>query len=215
MSSDLQFDQAEFPEASTVTCSSCKVPVSGEYFTLNQQLLCGNCAQQIREILDGKGSPAGRFLQAILFGTGAALLGTAVYAGVMILANSEWGIISIALGWLVGSAVRRGSKGRGGWRYQLLAAFLTYTSICAAYGVVIWSQAEVEHSASLALAIVLTAYGIPFMQGADNILGLLIIGFGVWRAWRMNQAIKVDITGPHSLAAAPTSPPPSLPDAGL
>lgn len=206
----MQFDQAEFPEAATVTCSSCKRPVVGEYFTLNQQLMCGDCTQQIREILNGKGSSAGRFLQAILFGSGAALVGTAVYAGVMILANSEWGIISIALGWLVGSAVRRGSKGRGGWRYQLLAAFLTYTSICAAYGVVIWSQAEVEHSASLALAIVFTAYGIPFMQGADNILGLLIIGFGVWRAWRMNQAIKLDITGPHSLAAAPQSPPPSL-----
>ncbi len=215
MSLDLQFDQAEFPEASSVTCSSCKIPVNGEYFTVNQQLFCGNCAQQIREFLDGKGSSAGRFVQAILLGSGAAVVGTAVYAGVMILSNSEWGIISIALGWFVGSAVRRGSKGRGGWRYQLLAAFLTYTSICAAYGVVVWTQVDVEHSTSLALAILLKAYFIPFMQGAENILGLLIIGFGVWRAWRMNQAIRLAITGPHSLAAARPSPPPSLPNAGL
>lgn len=186
----------------------------GEYFALNQQLLCGNCTQQVREALNGKGSSAGRFLLAILLGSGAAIVGTAIYAGVMILANSEWGIISIALGWFIGSAVRRGSKGRGGWRYQLLAAFLTYTSICAAYGIVIWSQ-SVEHSLELALAIILSAYGIPFMQGAGNILGLFIIGFGVWRAWRMNQAIQLEITGPHSIAPVPLSSPPPLPNAEL
>jgi hypothetical protein len=215
MSSDLQFDQAEFSEASSVICSSCQIPVMGDYYALNQQLLCGNCTQQVREVIDGKGSSAGRFLQAILLGSGAVLVGTAVYAAVMIFTQSEWGIISIAIGWFIGSAVRRGSKGRGGWRYQLLAAFFTYTSICAAYGVVIWSEAGVKQSLELALGIILSAYGLPFMQGAGNILGLFIIGFGVWRAWRMNQAIQLEITGPHRIAPLPPSSPPPLPNAEL
>jgi hypothetical protein len=32
---------------------------------------------------------------------------------------------------LVGGAVRKGSSGRGGWHYQLLAMFLTYITYIA------------------------------------------------------------------------------------
>ena len=36
----------------------------------------------------------------------AAIAGAAVYAGVMIFANSEWALISIAIGWFVGNSTR-------------------------------------------------------------------------------------------------------------
>ena len=34
---------------------------------------------------------------------------------------------------MVGGAVHKGSEGRGGWLYQLLAIFFTYSAICASY----------------------------------------------------------------------------------
>lgn len=214
MSSEIQFDRAEFSQVPERVCSSCKAQLEGEYFAINQQTYCRNCADQVRQMLAGQGSGIVRFLQAILLGTGAALLGTAVYAAIMIFADSEWALVSIAIGWFVGAAVRRGSKGRGGWRYQLLAAFLTYTAICAAYGVAIWHQTEaVERSAQMLIGIIITGYAIPFLGGAENIIGILIVGFGVWQAWKMNSPIRLEITGPHAIA--PVSTPASSANAGL
>src|SRR5207245_910442 len=41
----------------------------------------------------------------------------------------EFGLVAVVVGVLVGGAVRKGSNGRGGWRYQLLAMFLTYSAV--------------------------------------------------------------------------------------
>lgn len=190
-----------------MACGACKSPLLTEYFAANQQALCGNCADQVNRELGGQGSGVGRFVKAILLGSGAAVLGMAAYAAIMIFAKSEWALVSIALGWFVGSAVRRGSSGRGGWRYQLLAAFLTYTGICAAYVVTIWVQAPEQHSPEFLISIVVMGYAIPFLQGFENVIGILIIGFGVWRAWQMNRPIRLEITGPHAIAqGAPALP---------
>ena len=40
-----------------------------------------------------------------------------------------------------------------------------------------------------------------------GVISLLIVGFGVWEAWRVNKRVTIDITGPHALATQP----PSLP----
>ncbi len=178
--------------------------------------MCGNCADEVKKVLSGQGSGAVRFVKAVLLGSGAALLGMAAYAGIMILANSEWSLVSIALGWFIGAAVRRGSMGRGGWRYQLLAVFLTYTAICAAYAVQIWYQLPDKHSPELLFGLVVTGYAIPFLSGFENIMGILIIGFGLWRAWQMNRPLRLEITGPHAIASGPGATQPSSPaDAGI
>ena len=46
------------------------------------------------------------------------------------------GLISIVVAFLVGNAVHQGSRHEGGWAYQLLAIFLTYTAICASYAMI-------------------------------------------------------------------------------
>lgn len=217
MSSDLQFDHAEFSQASALDCGSCKNPLVGEYFATHHRMLCANCAGQLRQAIDGKGIGIGRFIQSVLLGLGAALLGMAVYAAIMVFAHAELALVSIALGWFVGAAVRRGSHGRGGWRYQLLAAFLTYTAICAAYAISIWFQMGAEQSPELLARLVLSVYEIPFYDGAANIIGILIIGFGVWRAWQMNRPIRLEISGPHAIAESglQESQPASSPNAAI
>ena len=43
------------------------------------------------------------------------------------------------------------------------------------------------------------AYAVPFLLGFDNAIGILIIGFAVWQAWRMNKAAVLDWQGPFRL----------------
>ena len=207
MENDLQFERADFTAPVAAQCSGCQQPLGGEYFSANGQVLCAACAENLRAQLGGTGSSAGRFTQAALFGLGAAVLGGAIYGAVMAYAHIELALISIGVGIVVGKAVRKGSGNRGGWRYQLLAAALTYASICGAYGFFYYHGLN-DPTAEDISGLVFAAYRLPFLQGFENILGMLIIGFGVYQAWQMNRGIDLAITGPHPLApGAPTTPP--------
>jgi hypothetical protein len=42
----------------------------------------------------------------------------------------------------------------------------------------------------------LIALAAPFLAGVSNILGILIIGFAVWEAWRVNRKVAPIVTGP-------------------
>ena len=59
------------------------------------------------------------------------------------------------------------------------------------------------------------AFAAPVLAGFENIIGLLIIGFALWEAWKINKRTVVEFTGPYALAggSAPPPPPP-LPGAG-
>jgi hypothetical protein len=52
------------------------------------------------------------------------------------------------------------------------------------------------------------AAALPFLAGFENILGLLIIAFGLWEAWKLNKRPALEIQGPLTLGAAPTAPAP-------
>lgn len=56
----------------------------------------------------------------------------------------------------------------------------------------------------LAVALLLAlALAAPFLGGFQNIIGILIIGFALWEAWKMNQRVPLEIEGPFRLGAAP------------
>lgn len=46
----------------------------------------------------------------------------------------------------------------------------------------------------------------PFLAGLENIMGLAIIGFGLWEAWKINRRPELSISGPHLLASTTPSP---------
>ena len=50
------------------------------------------------------------------------------------------------------------------------------------------------------------AAAAPFLAGAENIIGLLIIAFGLFEAWKINKRAEVTMTGPFSVAPV-TAPP--------
>jgi hypothetical protein len=60
--------------------------------------------------------------------------------------------------------------------------------------------------ALLAMALIVAFIcATPFLGGLDNIIGILIIGIGLYEAWKLNRRRQVVITGPHTIAAAVTS----------
>lgn len=54
---------------------------------------------------------------------------------------------------------------------------------------------------ALAMVFVLAiAVAAPFLGGLENIMGIIIIGIGVYEAWKINKRMELTITGPHALA---------------
>ena len=133
-SGELQFDRVEGQGGQTPggTCAECGQPIRDVYYEVNGRVLCERC-RRAAEASWAAGSSAGRFGKAVVFGIAAAAAGSALYYGVLALTGYEFGLIAIVVGFLVGVAVKKGSHGRGGWKYQALAMFLTYTSIVSSY----------------------------------------------------------------------------------
>jgi hypothetical protein len=58
------------------------------------------------------------------------------------------------------------------------------------------------------LALFAVAAALPFLAGFENILGLLIIAFGLWEAWKLNKRQELEILGPLTIGAPPPAPAP-------
>jgi len=114
------------------TCSSCGQPIKTYYYHVDGETVCAAC-KQTAELAGAAQSSGGAFLRSAIFGLGAAVAGAAIYYGVIALLNLEIGIVAILIGYMVGAAIRKGARGGGGRRYQILAVGLTYFSVGLAY----------------------------------------------------------------------------------
>lgn len=199
-SRELQFERAEFETPPARACTSCKRPLENEYFECNGQMVCPECASGMNAYLASRRTSAG-FWKAAGAGLGAAIAGAAVYAAVR-MTGYEFSLIAILVGYVVGRAVRWGSGGMGGRSFQALAMVLTYVSI-ASSSLPFLVNAITKQGVRLSAFGWLYAFGIslwlPFAEGFGNILGIIIIGIGVWEAWRLNRGAQLRITGPYQL----------------
>ena len=53
------------------------------------------------------------------------------------------------------------------------------------------------------LVLLAIACVAPFFAGFENIIGIVIIGIGLYEAWKLNRRSTLTITGPHALARPP------------
>jgi len=127
MSSTPQFGTAEYKSTGQDTCAGCNTPLSGSYYRVNGSLACARCTQQVKAQSPQDSHSA--FVRAILFGVGGAILGLILYSAFTILTGIIIGYVSLAVGWLVGTAIKKGSQGVGGRRYQIAAVALTYAAV--------------------------------------------------------------------------------------
>lgn len=204
----LQFDTAEPTAAATDrSCTACRRPIEGEYHMANMQVVCTPCRSALEA--GPRGTRSGRLGRALLFGAGAALAGSIVYFAVLAATGYEIGLIAILVGWMVGRAVQAGSHGRGGWLYQAMAVGFTYLAICTSFIpqiVQAWREsgtAEDLPGALLYIASFVFSLGVPFLSITTAPLGALIMGFGLFQAWRETQRPELIVTGPYAVAPKP------------
>ncbi len=135
----LQFDRVETgqpegaaPPSEGLACKACGTAIRTEYFSWNGAPLCERCKTTLEAAKNAANSWA-TFGRAVVFGIGATIAGAILYYGVIAITKLEIGLVAIAIGYMVGYSVRRGSRGWGGRRYQVLALLLTYYSVGLAY----------------------------------------------------------------------------------
>jgi len=130
---NLQFERAERATGAIgADCAVCKQPITTSYYEINGHVTCQRCRSRIMAERD-RGTSGTRFAKALGLGLLAAAAGAGIYYAVAAATGSEYAIVAIVVGLLVGSAVRKGSNRRGGWRYQALAMSLTYSAIVVTY----------------------------------------------------------------------------------
>ena len=123
-----QFATAEYASpGGSETCKSCNRPISGSYYRVNGTLACSNCVTQLQSQLPNDSHSA--FVRGMIFGVGGAILGLILYSTFGIITGLEIGYLSLAVGYIVGKAIRMGSGGVGGRRYQIAALVLTYFAV--------------------------------------------------------------------------------------
>jgi hypothetical protein len=168
------------------------------------------------------------FVRGISFGVGGAVLGFGIYVAFALATGLTAGIVSLAVGYLVGKAIVTGSKGARGRRYQLAAVLLTYAAVSLSAVPIFISQqtkhrseqrqTQASDSASVhapkmnpvkAIGVLaLIGLASPFLELADpvhGLIGLVILFVGLRIAWRLTAGRPVNIVGPLD-AAVPATP---------
>jgi hypothetical protein len=123
-----QFGTAEYAGVSGAErCNSCSQSIGSQYYRVNGALTCAFCGEQaqLRKPQDSHQT----FVRGLLFGIGGAVLGLILYAGFGIITGLMLGYISLAVGYIVGKAIMKGTNGIGGRRYQIAAVALTYAAV--------------------------------------------------------------------------------------
>lgn len=135
---ELQFESATpagAAEASSgtaaVACASCHGPIAVDYYDLNGNQVCRTCRVRLLQAAETP-TGMGALARAGVFGIGAMIAGAVLYYAVIAITDFEIGLVAIAIGYMVGYAVRAGARG-GGRRFQVLAVVLTYLSVSLAY----------------------------------------------------------------------------------
>jgi hypothetical protein len=233
---DLNFERATYAQSEAgPPCANCNGPLSDEYWEFSSRPICGNCKGQIAAMLEASQSRA-TFIRAMLLG-GATAFGCGVaYAIFVALTNYQLALITIGIAFVIAKVIRKCSGGTGGRRYQVLAVILTYLASAMGYAPAVMAgltgtteepaaasgtsapaptprkpstSEEVSAfglvmAAGFFLAITLAA---PFLAAMDAPIGLLIVGFGLWEAWKLTGGVPMVLGGPYRRTAVATGPP--------
>jgi predicted lipid-binding transport protein (Tim44 family) len=142
-----QFQKAEYGSAKAPEpCNICKQPVGATYYRVNGAVACDNCATRAKAAMPS--SSHANFMRGLLFGIGGAIIGLILYATFTIVTGFYIGYVSLAVGYIVGKAMKTGSKGFGGSHYQIAAVLLTYAAVSIAAVPIAISQFQKQRHAN-------------------------------------------------------------------
>jgi hypothetical protein len=190
----------------TELCRSCRNMISGQYYYINDQMVCPPCAVRARTGLSSDSQAA--YACALFFGVGGAIFGSILYAGFTIATHITLGYLAIVVGWMVGKAMKYGSNGLGGSRYQFTAVLLTYAAISMAAIPVNLYDAYVQSGpltdwAGLLNEIPVWGFASPFLGLKTDLVSasirLTIVVIGICIAWKITRPRPLSVAGPYGL----------------
>jgi hypothetical protein len=215
----LQFRRAQpivpAPPPASQNCAACKQLITGEYYQVQNHVICSQCAAKIQA--GRQAAQTVSLFRPVVYGAGAALAGCLLYAVVLAM-GVQIGIIALAVGYMVGKAIRYASYGLGGRPQQILAVALTYfaisTSFLPASFFVRMKQAVEAKSAprrasppaappiqAIAGVLILAAIS-PFLElrvsPVGGLISLFILFIGLQRAWVLTARQEILVTGPYT-----------------
>jgi hypothetical protein len=203
MSDMPQFSTAEYARLTIERCRLCNTPLATEYYRVRGQSACADCAAAARS---GQASAADNtvFSRAVLFGIAAAIAGLASYAAFTIATNFYIGYVALGVGYIIARAMKAGSGGLGGRRYQIIAVILTYLAIALAeIPIGLWQlHAKATAGRLLVAGIQLLPIGLisPILEMRSPVHGLInlvILYVGLRIAWRGTAATRATVEGPY------------------
>jgi hypothetical protein len=214
---ELQFDRvitestsSAAPSQPAVVCAACRTSIQTVYHHINGKVFCSRCRTAVESAAK---TPQGLapLLTAGLFGLGAGAVGAAIYYAVIAFAHLEIGLVAILIGYMVGYSVRKGARGRGGLRFQVMAVALTYASIALAYTPMAVNRAVADPGAQNLLFRLAFVAALPVLvvvgSFPSGLISAFIIFIGMRQAWRMTGAPQLEILGPYRVGTAPVSTP--------
>ena len=123
-----RFDTAQYtPKTGSDVCQLCAHPIGASYYRVKGGMTCASCGEKAAASLP-KDSHA-NFIRGMLFGVGGAILGLIIYSTFAIATGLIIGYASLAVGYIVAKAIKKGANGMGGQRYQIAAVALTYAAV--------------------------------------------------------------------------------------
>lgn len=201
-----QFTTAEYAaNHPNVSCAACRQPIGSPYFKIKGTPFCAACTEKIRAKMPRDSHAA--FVRALVFGIAGALAGLALYVIFAVATGLIIGWVSLAVGFIVGKAMRIGSRGVGGRRYQVVAVLLTYFAVSMSAVPIAIQQAHSHLTISGKLVAELALVGIasPILDLRDpahGLIGLIILFVGIRFAWRFTAAPTLNVSGPYTAATA-------------
>jgi hypothetical protein len=130
----IDFDRAELdePKDDHVECGLCKRTIHTEYWQALGKVLCASCRKAMEQTTANANGGAA-FGKAFLYGGGAAIACGTGYAIFVGLSHIQFALVTIGIGWAVGTAIQKVTRGFGGRKHQILAVALTYFATTMSY----------------------------------------------------------------------------------
>jgi hypothetical protein len=206
---DLQFEHATYEDARTgISCGLCGKNVGAEYWQWNGNVACADCRQRLFA-LEAKANAPSTFVRALVLGFGTALAGGIGYAAVVAVTNVRFALITIGIAYIVATVIRKATGNVSGLRYQIMAVALTYMAGTMGYAPDLWKAvgSASEHGATATLVVTLgrVLLAAPFLEGSHSPIGLLIVGLGLFEAWRRAKPIPMEVRGPYAVPPTPST----------